>query len=111
MATSYTPPPSTPVKASEPRQAELVRERLIIRSASPDEIVALALPARGGWVFAIARVASARDGRPIETADIVIAADRCELVYECSRAPVIAQFRSPTVANPGTVADRPRADH
>jgi DNA-binding GntR family transcriptional regulator len=72
-------PGGMPVESLTGRRADQLCERVIVRAASPDEIDALALPARGS-VLAIARTYTAR-GVPVETADIVIPSDRCELVY------------------------------
>jgi GntR family transcriptional regulator len=54
-------------------------ERVTARPAKPDEIEALTLPLRGGYVLVIERTYLAA-GRPVETADIVLSS-RYELVY------------------------------
>ncbi len=59
-------------------------ERVTARSAMPDEIGALKLPSRGADVLVVRRTYYAQ-GKPVETADIVIPSERYELVY---RAPV-----------------------
>jgi GntR family transcriptional regulator len=59
-------------------------ERVIARTATPEESAALALPPRAAMVLAIERTYLAA-GAPVETADIVIPGDRYELVY---RVPV-----------------------
>jgi DNA-binding GntR family transcriptional regulator len=55
-------------------------ERVRDRAASPDEIEALRLPPRRAHVQTIARTYFAA-GRAVETADIVVAVGRYELVY------------------------------
>jgi GntR family transcriptional regulator len=59
-------------------------ERVTARPARAGERAALALPARGGHLLAIERTHLA-GGVPVETADIVLPADRYELLY---RVPV-----------------------
>jgi DNA-binding GntR family transcriptional regulator len=59
-------------------------ERVTARPARAGERAALALPARGGQLLAIERTHLA-GGLPVETADIVLPADRYELLY---RVPV-----------------------
>jgi DNA-binding GntR family transcriptional regulator len=54
-------------------------ERVIVRPANQEEIVALRLPARG-VVLVIARTTYSC-GTPVETVDIVAPSDRYELVY------------------------------
>lgn len=57
-------------------------ERLLPRPATPDEVEALDLNPRSPlWVLAIERTYFA-EGRAVETADIVLRADRYEVVYE-----------------------------
>jgi hypothetical protein len=64
------------------RQADHQEERIIVRPANPEEIDALALPSRGS-VLVIVRTFTLA-GRPVETADIVLPSDQCELVYRLS---------------------------
>lgn len=79
LVMSWQPTEALVGKGPDGSDADQLCERVIVRAASPDEIAALALPARGS-VLAIARTFSAR-GVPVETADIIIPSDRCELVY------------------------------
>jgi DNA-binding GntR family transcriptional regulator len=58
------------------------RERVIYRPATPNEIEALELADRGSVVL-ITRVLLA-GAVPVETADIVMPSDRCELLYDLS---------------------------
>lgn len=58
-----------------------VVERIIWRAAHPDEIVALELAPRSAFVIVIERTYTAA-GTPAETADIVVSAERYQLVYE-----------------------------
>jgi GntR family transcriptional regulator len=60
-------------------RANQQEERIIVRPASPDEIDALGLPSRGS-VLVIARTFTLK-GVPVETADVVLPSDQCELVY------------------------------
>jgi len=52
-----------------------------VRPANPDEIAALDLPSRG-TVIVIIRTSLGACDVPIDTADIVIPSDRCELIYD-----------------------------
>lgn len=54
-------------------------EKVTTRAAHPGEAAALSLPLRGPHILAIERTYYA-DGRPVETADIVLS-NRYELVY------------------------------
>lgn len=58
-------------------------ERVITRPAYPEEIEALSLPVRGAMMMIVERTYYA-GGRPVETADIAMAADRYQLVYRWS---------------------------
>jgi DNA-binding GntR family transcriptional regulator len=62
-----------------PVDVDEVCERIIVRPASPDEIVALALPARGS-VLAVSCTHSVQ-GVPVAVADLILVGDRHELVY------------------------------
>lgn len=55
-------------------------EEITCRPAYPHEIAALHLPSRGAYVLAIERTYYA-EGRPVETADIVLTGDRYRLQY------------------------------
>jgi DNA-binding GntR family transcriptional regulator len=55
-------------------------EEITARMAHPHEIDALRLPRRGGYVLVIERTYFA-EGRPVETADIVLQGDRYRLQY------------------------------
>lgn len=55
-------------------------EEIYPRLAHPHEIDALRLPKRGGFVIVIERIYYAQ-GRPVETADIVLQGDRYRLQY------------------------------
>jgi GntR family transcriptional regulator len=60
-------------------QVSQVREEVVVRAATPEEIETLRLrPAEP--VFALTRTMLAGD-RPVETADIVLAGDRYQLTY------------------------------
>lgn len=58
------------------------RDRIIVRPASPQELVDLELPSRGS-VIVITRDCMAGP-MPVEAIDIIVSSDRMELVYEFS---------------------------
>jgi DNA-binding GntR family transcriptional regulator len=82
LVMSWQPSEALIGKGPDGPDADQLCERVIVRPASPIEIAALQLPARGS-VLAIARTFTAR-GVPVETADIIIPSDRCELIYRLS---------------------------
>ena len=61
------------------RRADEQHERIIVRPARPEEIVGLALPERGA-VLVIAGTFTLK-GVPVETFDVILASERCELSY------------------------------
>jgi hypothetical protein len=60
-------------------RADQQEERIIVRPATPEEIDGLALPARGSVL--VISCGFTLKGVPVETADIVLPSDQCELVY------------------------------
>ncbi|MEU7822988.1 GntR family transcriptional regulator [Catellatospora sp. NPDC049133] len=57
-----------------------IEERVTTRAARPDELTALNLSGHRHYVLAVARTHFLDSGRPIETADVVLPGELCEIV-------------------------------